>query len=46
MSTSLRLEPTNQHPTAFNALTLLAGYHKEHMTRKKMSDDALAWLSV
>ena len=31
---------------AFSALTLLVGWHKEHLARKKLSDEVLAWLSV
>jgi len=49
MSTCLRLEagvdnPTNQHPIAFRALTLLAGRQEEHPAYKKLSDEVLAWL--
>jgi len=47
MSTSLNLEaginkPTNQHPIAFNALTLLAGHQEDHPSCKKLSDEVLA----
>jgi len=34
------------HWIAFGVLTLLAGRQKEHPTCKKLSDEALAWLSV
>jgi len=48
MSTSLRLEagadkPTYQHPVAFSSLTLLVGHPA---SKKKLSDQVLAWLSV
>jgi len=51
MSTPLRLQavvdkPTNQHPVAFSALTLLVGHQEEHLTCKKLSDEVLVWLSV
>jgi len=32
--------------SAFSALTLLVGRQEEHLARKKLSDVALAWLSV
>jgi len=32
--------------TGFSALTLLVGRQEEHMARKKLSDEVLAWLSV
>ena len=31
---------------AFSALTLLVGRQEEHLTRKRLSDGVLAWLSV
>ena len=31
---------------AFSALTLLVGRQEEHLARKKLSDEVLAWLSV
>jgi len=44
--TSLKLgggvnEPTSQHPTAFNALTLLVVHQEEHPACKKPSDEVL-----
>jgi len=30
----------------FDALTLLVGCQKEHLPRKKLSDEMLIWLSV
>jgi len=38
------LSPVSQ--SAFNALTLLVGHQKEHLTRKKLTDEVLARLSV
>jgi len=35
-------EPTRQHPTAFNALTLLVVHQEEHPTCKKLSDEVMA----
>jgi len=51
MSTILRIEagvdkPTNQHPSAFGALTLLVAHQEEHLAHRKLSDEVLAWLSV
>jgi len=52
MATSLRLEagidkPTNWHPIAFGALTLLVRRQEEHPACKKfLSDEVLAWSSV
>jgi len=31
---------------AFSALTVLAGRREEHLDRKKLSDEVLAWLSI
>ena len=33
------------HTFAFSALTLLDGCQEEHLTRKNLSDEVLAWLS-
>jgi len=33
-------------PGAFSTLTLLVWRQEEHLTRKKLSDGVLAWLSV
>jgi len=30
----------------FSALTLLVGHQEEHLARKKLSDEVLAWLSA
>jgi len=38
--------PTNQHLTAFSALTLFAGHHEEHPACKKLRDEVLAWWQV
>jgi len=47
MSTSFTYEagvdkPTNEHPVAFGALTLLAGHQAEHLASKILSDEVLA----
>jgi len=34
-------EPSDQHPIAFSALTLLIGRQEEHLACKKLSDEVL-----
>ena len=38
--------PCSDAVNAFSALTVLVGWHNEHLDRKQLSDEVLAWLSV
>jgi len=39
-------EPSDQHPVAFSALTLLVSCQEEHPPCTKLTDDVLAWLGL